>query len=252
MTSGKIDKKELKGPDEFQSLGARGMEYVSENAVTVIGGTLLLLVVIAALFGWRHSQHERELEAAAKLFEGERLLGATDETSRMFGMAMPGAISDDDKKKAIEVFENVATEYPGSATARRARLLAGDLHLELGDADKSIASYEAALAGAGREETFYARNGIATAHEAKGSLADAASAYRKIVDDDSLAMRDVAALDLARVLRRDGKNDDAREVLTGFGEKFPDSALKEEAEEELGRLDGSAVSAAATPAQDPL
>lgn len=247
-TTTKIDKKDLKGPDEFQTLGARAMQYISEHAVPVIGGTLLVLVGIAALFGWMHSQKERELEAAAKLFEGEKLLGPKDEASRMFGMAMPGSISDEDKKAAVEVFEKVAAEYPGTATARRARLLAGDLHLELNDPDAALSSYEAALAGAGAEETFYARNGIAIAHEAKGSLPDAAAAYRRIVDDESLAMRDVAALDLARVLHRDGKTDEARSVLEGFSEKFPDSALKEDADQELGRFGGSAVSTATTPA----
>ena len=248
-TESKIDKKDLKGPDEFQTMGARAMQYVSEHAVPVIGGTLLVLVAIAAFFGWLHSQHERELEAAAKLFEGEKVLNPNDEASRMFGMAMPGSVSDEDRKKAIEVFEKVASEYPGTATARRANLLAGDSHLQLGNYDAALKAYEAALDGAGEEETFYARNGMAIAHEAKGSLADAAASYRKIVDDTSIAMRDVSALDLARVLHRDGKTEEAKAVLRGFAEKYPDSALKEEAEKELGRFGGGAVSAAATPAE---
>ena len=235
-TTSKIDKKDLKTPDEFLSWGSRAANYVAANSVMVIGATLLVLVAIAGLFGWLHAQKEREVEAAGKLFEGEKILAGG---GGLFGVQLPGMVKDEDKKKAIEVFERVAREYEGTNTGRRARLLAGDTQLQLGEHDAALASYEAALSGAGAVEEFYARNGIAHAHEAKGSLDAAASAYRQIVDDESLSMRDVAALDLARVLRRNGKTDEARDLLSGFATKFPESVLKSDAEKELLKVGGT-------------
>lgn len=247
-TTTKLDKRDLKRPDEFLSTGSKVMTYIAENAPMVLGGTLLVLVAIAAAFGWLHQQQLREVEASGKLFGAEKLLGGDDPTSRMFGMALPGQVSVEDKKKAVEAFDQVAAEYAGSATARRAQLRSGDIHLELGEYDAAIASYEQALAGAAPEVVFYARNGIGHAFEAKQSWDDAAASYRTLVEDESLSMRDVASLDLARVLVRAGKNDEAREILSGFATKFPDSSLRDTADKELAKLGGPI----ATPESSPV
>jgi len=237
-TSTKLDKRDLKTPDEFLSRGSKVAIYIAENATMVIGGTLVVLLSIAAGFGWVHQQGQREVEASGRLFAGEKLLGASDATSRMFGMAMPGQVTEDDKKKAIGLFEQVAVDFPGSAAGRRARLRAGDVHLELGENDAAIASYEQALAGAGSEETFYARNGIGHAFEAKKSWDDAAASYRKLVDDETQGMRDVATIDLGQALIRGGKAEEARTLLSAFAEKFPDSSLKDTADKELVKVGG--------------
>lgn len=249
-TTTKIDKHDLKAPDEFLSTGSKVAAYVAENAAMVIGGTLLALVAIAAGFGWLHQQQVREVEASGKLFAGEKLL-TSDDPMKMFGMAMPSQASAEDKKKAIEAFDKVATDYPGSAAARRGRLRSGDVHLDLGEYDAAIASYEQALNGAGPEETFYAKNGIAHAHEAKQSWDDASATYRKLADDESLTMRDVATLDLARVLIRAGKGEEAREILSSFGTKFPESSLKEAADKELAKVGGPISTPTTAPEANP-
>lgn len=249
-TSTKLDKRDLKTPDEFLTRGSRAAIYIAENATMVISATLLVLVVIAAGFGWIHQQRLREIDASGKLFAGEKLLGAGDATTRMFGVAMPGQVSDEDKKKAIEVFDQVATEYAGSAAARRARLRSGDVHLELGEHDAAIASYEQALAGAASEEVFYARNGIGHAFEAKQAWDDAIASYRKLADDESQGMRDVATVDLGRALIRAGKGEEARTLLSGFAEKFPESSLKDVADKELAKVGGPLATPTPTPSAD--
>jgi predicted negative regulator of RcsB-dependent stress response len=249
-TTTKLDKHDLKAPDEFLSTGSKVAAYVAENAAMVIGGVLLALVAIAAGFGWLHQQQVREIEASGKLFAGEKIL-QSDDPMRMFGMALPSAADAEDKKKAIEAFDKVATEYAGSAAARRARLRSGDVYLELGEYDSAITSYEQALNGAGPEETFYARNGIAHSQEAKQAWDDAIATYRKLVDDESLTMRDVATVDLARVLIRAGKNDEARELLSAFSTKFPESSLKDSAEKELAKVGGPIATPTTAPDANP-
>lgn len=250
-TSTKLDKRDLKNPDEFLTRGSKVAIYIAENATMVLGGTLLVLVAIAAGFGWLHQQRLREVDASGKLFSAEKLLGGNDATSRMFGMSLPGQVTDDDKKKAIEAFDGVATEYSGSAAARRARLRAGDMHLELGAFDAAIASYEQALAGAGPHETFYARSGIAHAFEAKQSWDDAAASHRKLVDDEAIGMRDVATINLARALIQGGKNEEARTLLDGFATKFPESSLKDSADKELAKVGGPLSTPTPAPESNP-
>ena len=248
-TTTKLDKRDLKAPDEFMTLGTRAATYVAENSAMVIGGTLLVLVAIAAGFGWMHKKGEREVEASGKLFAAEKLLsGGQDETSRMLGISLPGSTSDEDKKKALEQFEKVAADYPGTQTARRARLRAGDLNLQLGQYDAAITSWELALDGAGPEVTYYARNGIAHAYEAKNSWNDAANEYRKLANDESIMTRDNATLDLARALVKAGNAEEARTLLSGFAEKFPKSSLTESVEKELAKLGGPIATPESSPA----
>jgi tetratricopeptide (TPR) repeat protein len=235
-TTTKLDKRDLKTPDEFMNWGSRAAQYVAENAAFVIGTTIVLLLVIAGGFGWMHQQKQREVEASGKLYEAEKLLAG--DGGSMFGMVLPGTVKDEDKRKAIEVLDKVAADYDGLAAARRARLKAGDVHLELGEYDAAIAAYEKALPGAASEEIFYAQSGMGRAYESKKAWDDAASAYRKIVEDDLGVMRDLATLDLARVLIKSDKKEEARVLLSSFGEKFKDSSLKNDAEKELARVGG--------------
>jgi tetratricopeptide (TPR) repeat protein len=236
QTTTKLDKRDLKTPDEFMTWGSKATAYVAENAVMVIGGTIVVLLLIAGGFGWMHQQKQREIEAAGKLFEAEKIL--TGDGNSMFGMVLPGTVKDEDKRKAIEILDKVSSEYDGLAAARRARLKKGDLHLELGEYDAAIAAYEKALPGAGSEEIFYAQNGIGRANESKQAWDQAAAAYRKVAEDELGVMRDLATLDLARVLIKTDKKDEARALLSAFPEKFKDSSLKTDAEKELAKVGG--------------
>lgn len=249
-TTTKLDKRDLKTPDEFLTLGSRAAQYVAENAAMVIGGTLVVLLLIAAGFGWIHQQHLREVEASARLFEGDQLLGGSDANARLLGMSFPTTVSDESRRKALEAFEQVAKDYPGSAGARHARLKMGDVRLDLGEYDAAIAEYEQAVPGGSKEDVYYAQNGIGHALEAKQAWDDAAAAYRRVVDDDRQVMRDIATLDLARVLIRAGKNEEARALLSTFGEKFPESSLKDDATKELTKVGGPVPTPAASPASD--
>ena len=88
------------------------------------------------------------------------------------------------------------------------------------------------------------------AYEAKGANDQAAGAYRRLSDDAQAMFRDVATLDLARVLVASGKQEDAKAILADFANDFPDSAMKTQATSKLAALGGTPAPAV-TPAAAP-
>jgi tetratricopeptide (TPR) repeat protein len=243
----KLTKQQLKKPDEFLTWGSKAMEFVAGNAWMVGAGALVTLLLIASVFGWLHNRDVRELEASGKLAAGDKILQGNTQTFQ--GMRIPGLTepSDDDLKKAVAIFDEVAKDYPGSKAERRAHLLAGDAYLKMKAWDDSAAAYDKA-SGGDAVDRYYAMSGRGHALEGKGAFDDAAGAYRKIADDKSSNfLRDQASLDLARVLVAAGKKDEARDVLGKFAVEFPDSQWKDDAAAKLADL-GPAPTPAATPA----
>lgn len=251
----KMDKRELKKPDEFVSWGTRAAQYAADNALVVIGGALLVLVLVASTYAWMHNRGAREVEAAKSLYAGEKLMepdmgGAMGALSGMnlgaFGKAKP-----EDLEKAIGEFKAVAEQYPGTKASRRAWAQAGDAYMELQQWDEAAKAYERALGGSGVER-YYALNGIAHAYESKQAADEAAAAYRKIVDDAQASFRDHAALDLARVLENQGKTDEAKDLLGQFPTRYPNSPLKSDAEARFRRLGGTPAATASAAPEAPV
>lgn len=246
-TTTKLDKHELKQPDEFVSWGTRAAHYAAENAFLVLGGVVVSLLLIASVFGWMHNRGEREVEASQALYAGEKMLkGDMKGMAQLRGLGLAG-LSDpkpEELKKAIAEFDKVASDYAGTKTARRAKALAGDTYMELEDWDNAAKSYEQAVGGTPIEK-YYAISGMGHAYEAKGAHDQAAGAYRRLADDAQATFRDVATLDLARVLAASGKQEEAKTLLADFANDFPDSALKTQAATKLAALGGTPAPAKA-------
>lgn len=252
-TTSKLDKHELKQPDEFVSWGTRAAHYAADNAFLVLGGVVVSLLLIASVFGWMHNRGAREVEAAQALYAGEKILEGDmkgmEQKLRGLGLAGLPDQNLEDLKKAIAEFDKVAAEYAGTKTARRAKAMAGDTYMELGDWDNAAKSYEEAAGGTAVEK-FYAISGMGHAYEAKGAHDQAAGAYRRLADDAQAMFRDVATLDLARVLAASGKQEDAKALLADFANDFPDSALKTQAATKLATLGGTLAPAKAPDAPE--
>jgi len=241
-----LTKQELKQPDEFQHWGQAAFDFAQKNVALVIAAVLVPLVAVGAVFAMNQQRDQREVEAAAKLYEGE---AKAFPDKGVAGFRIPG-LSDgkpEDVKAAIATFEQVAQTYPGTKAERRAHLLAGDASLQLKDYDAAAKHYEQAVGGTTMEQ-YYALSGRAHALEAKEAWDDAAAGYKKIVDDPSLVNRDIATMDLARVYAASGKVDLAKDVLAKFGTDFPNSALKSSSEQKLAELGGAPAPAASSTA----
>lgn len=244
-----LTKEQLKTPDEFLTWGTRFAIFAEKNLILVSTAAIALLVAAGGVFAMDQHRDQLEVEASGKLYEGEKKLNEEGQGS-LRGLHIPGMSEPkpEDLQAALAAFRTVATDYPGSRAERRAHLLAGDTAVQLKDYDGAVKEYDAAVGGSGDIERYYALSGKAHALEEKQAWDDAAGAYRTIVADKSLLNRDIAELDLTRVLVRAGKADEAKGLLSKFGTDFPNSAVKVEADSRLTELGGDPAAAAASPA----
>ena len=241
-----LTKQDLKQPDEFITWGTRAAAYAEKHIAIVVIGTLIPLVVVGGVFAMNYGREQTEIEAAGKLYAGEKKL-AGDAQGPMRGMHIPGMNDPkpEDQQAAIAAFQQVAKDYPGSKAERRAHLLAADTFYGMEKFDDAAKEYDA-VSGGTDIERYYALSGKAHALEGKQAWDDAVSSYRKIVDDPASLDRDIATLDLSRVLAKAGKADEAKTLLGKFAADSPNSALKEDASSKLTDLGGSPA-AVATP-----
>ena len=236
-----LSKHDLKQPDEFITWGTRAAAFAEKNLVVVVIGTLLPLLAVGAIFAMSYNRDQREMEAAGKLWAGEKKLQGDAQQGQFRGLKIPGMNEPkpEDLQAAIATFAQVATEYPGTKAERRAHLLAADTYYGMEKFDESAKEYDAASNGGTDMERYYALSGKAHSLEAKKTWDDAAGNYRKIVDDPAMINRDLAALDLSRVLVKAGKTDDAKALLAKFTNDYPNSALKDDASTRLTELGGT-------------
>jgi tetratricopeptide (TPR) repeat protein len=234
-----LTKQELKTPDEFLTWGTRAAVFAEKNLALVAVGAVALLALAGGVYAMGEHRETQEVEASSKLYEGEKKLKGNDMEGPLRGMHFPGMneAKAEDMQAALVIFRSVAAEYPGSRAERRAHLLAGDTAFKLKDYDGAAKEYDA-VSGGSDVERYYALSGRAHSLEAKEAWDDAATTYRKIVDDKTLLDRDLAELDLARILARSGKADQARTLLAKFKTDFPNSSVQSDADARLTDLGG--------------
>ena len=130
---GKIDRRQLKEPDEFITLSARTMEYVRANWKWVSTAAACLLVVIVLVFAYRF--YRAGVEATASGMVSEAIAGFEQNST--------------DSKP----FERVLRMYGGTKGARLARLYLGHTLYQKGELDKASEAYGVLAADSGAQES---------------------------------------------------------------------------------------------------
>lgn len=117
--------KELENVGEFVS---KSEQFIEKNQKSIIYAIIALIVVVAAVFGYRHVyQMPREKKAQAALFKGE-LFFAKDS----FALALNGNGAD------YIGFEKVIDQYGNTKAGNLAKAYAGICYYRLGDAQKAL------------------------------------------------------------------------------------------------------------------
>lgn len=127
--SAKLSKKELEGPDAFQSGIERFTDYIEENKTRfyVIVTAIVLAVVIAVgiYFYWNNYQ-----TSAIELY-------AKAEDNLIRNNEKPEATKD-----ILPMFKEIINKYPHSWSAKMARYHMGNIYYNIGDIDNAITSYK--------------------------------------------------------------------------------------------------------------
>ena len=216
----KIDRKQLKKPDEFQVVAGRAMEWVAahQRAVSLAAGAVVLAALLAwALASWRGS---REAQAGGQLADALEL-----ESRPIAGEAnaQPGQetfASKEERDKAVAAaLTKVQSDHPGTTAAATAQAQLGFQKLKSGDAAGAQVDLADFLQHAAKDHPLrpFAQEALGYAYEAQGKLDEAKAAFDKLRELDLPASADYQA---ARLALAQGKPD-ARQQLERVAKEYP-------------------------------
>jgi tetratricopeptide (TPR) repeat protein len=216
----KLDRKQLKRPDEFQVVAGQAMQWMAarQRQVAIAGGAVIAIALAAwAVGGWRGS---REAKAGAALSE------ALDLQSRPIageGPAQPGQETFPSKeertKAALAALEKARSEHGGTTAATTALAEIGFLKLRSGDAagaQKDLADFLGSAAK-GHPLRPFGQESLGYAFEAQGKLDDARAAFEKLREVELPARADYHAARLALVQNKP----DAKQQLERVAKEYP-------------------------------
>ena len=229
----KLDRKQLKKPDEFQVLAGRFMGWVAAHkgpSLAVAGAIVGLAVLIWGVSLWRNS---RETRAGAELAEALELQSRPIAGD---GETQPGQQAfqsrEEREKAVIAALEKVRADHGSTTAAETALAQVGFHKLKSGDpagAEKDLRDF-LSQAGKGHPLRPFAQESLAYALEAQGKLDDARAAFDKL-REMGLAAR--ADYQVARMALLQGKPDARQQMERVAAEHPKDVAVVREANERL-------------------
>jgi hypothetical protein len=224
----KVDRKQLKKPDEFQVIAGRAMGWLQahQKKVVAVGGTIVVAVLLAwGLMLWRSS---RETKAGAALAEALELQSRPLATE---APAQPGvetfASKEEREKAVLAALEKVRGEHRGTTAALTAQAEVGFRKLKAGDAAGAQKDLEEFLKAADKEHPLriFGQESLGYAFEGQNKLDDARAAFEKL---RQLGAPERADLHAARLALVQGKPD-AKAQLEKVAKEYAKDPVAQEA-----------------------
>jgi hypothetical protein len=224
----KLDRKELKKPDEFQVVAGKAMAWIMAHQKPVLAGVIALAVAIAGAWAASAYSASRERKAGAELAAALEL-SARPLASEVQGQ--PGVETfpsrEARQKAALSALEKVRADYPGSAAAETAQAQIGFLQLKGGDPKAAQAALQDFLDRASRSHPLrpLAQESLGYALEAQGKLDEASGAFAALARDGA---PERAAFQEARIALLAGKPE-AKQQLEQVGKEYAKEPVAMEA-----------------------
>ena len=228
----KIDRKELRKPDEFQVVAGRAMTWVAGNQRTLALAFAALAAVV--LLAWGASAYKASREAKA----GTALSEALETASRPVASeapATPGTetfTSKDERQKAvIAALEKVRTEHGGTLAAQTAQAQLGFWKLKTGDdagAQKELQEF-LDKADAKHPLRTFALESLGYAYEGQKKFDEARKTFARLSEAGA---PERAAFQAARMSLAEGKPE-GKEQLEQVAKDYPKDPVAAEARARL-------------------
>ena len=230
-TEQRLTRKDLRQPDEFQTLTRQAMDFVEANRSAVIAALGAIIVVLLAIVAYRMISQSREASASAAYTEARALL-----TEKKYG-------------DAAARFEDVASRYAGTSYGPLALLERGNALLLADQASDAAVAYERFLQSA--PPTDYLRQlghtRLGYAQEKLGKTADAERSFATAAAEPGPSAAE-ALLGAARNAEIAGDAAKAKERYAQLLEKYPASDYRAVATAHLLALGGALPAAQKAPA----
>jgi len=233
-TAHELTRKEMKGPDRFQAVASEVAAWVVKRQKHLVFGAVGVLVVALIGIGISFVVESGHAKAADALYSAVDAASGEVSSIPLPNVNTPIYKTAEDKEKAvIEAAQKVRQGFANTRAASTAALLEGDAQLKLGHYDEAIAAYRSFLSGVSPQDSlrFGGLDGVARAQEGKGDLDGAVATYRQATE--IAAFKDLAQIELARVLAKAGKSEEAKKALEAVSK---DSAFETTAQERLAQL----------------
>jgi hypothetical protein len=216
----KLDRKQLKQPDEFQLLAGKAMQWVAANQGRVV--TVIVALAVVALGGWGYAAYRASHEEKA----GAALSEALEKASRPLASEVaPGQPQDsypskEEREKAvIAALQAVRSGFGGTRAAETAQAEVAFHEQSSGDNASAAKDLQEFLSSAAVSHPlrFVAQESLGYALEAQGKLDEAKAAFDKLRE---LGMAPRADFQGARLALLQGKPD-AKAQLEKFAKDNP-------------------------------
>jgi predicted negative regulator of RcsB-dependent stress response len=187
----KLSKKELKGPDVFQSTFERITDYISENQTRFYVMVTATVVAVAIAFGiylyWNNYQTSA-VEIYAK---------AQENMTRSAQAKSPELA-----KESIKMYKELIDKYPGSWSAQMARYHIGNIYYHTGEIDNAIASYKDFVSSAKSDDTeikFLALTSLGYCFETKKDIKGALGYFEEAQKNSNPGFESIGYRNVARI-----------------------------------------------------
>lgn len=236
-TEPRLTRKDLRQPDEFQTLTRQALDFVEANRTAVMAALGAAIVLLLAIVAYRMISQSREASASAAYAEARALL------------------TDKKYADAASRFDEVANAYSGTSYGPLALLERGNALLLADQAADAAAAYEAFLRTSPPAEYLrqLARTRLGYAQEKLGKAAEAQQSFTTASTMTGPFVAE-ALYGAARNAETAGDAANAKELYGRLLEKFPTSEYRDVATAHLIALGGTppARPAGAAPDMAPI
>ncbi len=223
----KLTRKELRQPDEFQTLTRQAMDFVEANRTAVMSVLGALILLLLAVVAYRMISQSREASAASAYAEARTLL------------------TDKKYDEAATRFDEVASRYSGTSSGPLALLERGNALLLADKATDAAVAYERFLQGVPPTDYLrqLAQTRLGYAQEKLGKTAEAQQSFATAAAEAGPFTAE-ALFGSARTAEAAGDTAKAKTLYTQLLEKYPTGDYRPVATANLIKLGGTPPSPA--------
>jgi len=205
----KIRRKDLRGPDEFETLTGETFVWAQQHQTTLVVAGVALLAIAVGLILVSRSRASRLQEADLQFQQAQAQLERGSAAT------------------AATLFESVEQNASGTSYGRLAGLYRGHALLKQGDGAAASTAYTQYLSTASAPDYLrqQALIGLGRAKELTNDLSGAQDAYLQAEKTDGPATAE-ASLGVARMLEAQGQADQARAIYARLATDAPEGWIK--------------------------